>query len=368
MSTEENTYGLSSAKKSTSITLPTIDYLPHKPKSYNPTIGLIGTGGISQYHLKNYQEYGYRVVALANRTLAKAESMRDQFYPEASVYSDYKKLLRREDIEVIDVTPHPNDRLPILYDCLNAGKHVLSQKPFVLDLEEGKKLADLADKKARKIAVNQNGRWSPHFSYLRNAVTRGLIGEVTSIDYSLQWDHTWIKGNPSFEKMVDLILFDFGIHWFDITACIMAGKNPDKIYASTVSHSSQVYEPPALASVIIDYPETQVRMSFNGHCTRGEQDTTTLVGTKGTLRSRGPGLNEQSNIEIFLQEGSKTFPLSGSWFTTGFAGTMSELLCAIEEDREPTNSARNNLKTLELCFAARKSASQRSVINFSSLD
>ena len=49
-------------------------------------------------------------------------------------------------------------------------------------------------------------------------------------------------------------------------------------------------------------------------------------------------------------------PLEGCWFESGFQGTIGELLCAIEEDREPSHSARNNLKSLELCFAALESA------------
>ena len=363
--TNKEDYGLSPQKKTQTIEPPRVDYLPPTPKQYNPGIALIGTGGISEFHLKNYKSCGYRVVALANRNLNKAEEMRDKFYPNASVHQDYQEILECDEVEVVDVTPHPNDRLPILYDCLNAGKHVLSQKPFVLNIEEGKKLVDLADEKKRKIAVNQNGRWAPHFSYMRNAIAQGLIGEVTSIDFSLQWDQTWIKGIPSFEKMGNLILFDFAIHWFDITACLMKDQRPTSVYASTVRHANQLYQPPALASVIIDYPETQVRMSLNGHCTNGEEDVTTVVGTTGTLRSRGPGLNDQPKMEIYLDKSFTHVPLEGTWFESGFEGTMGELLCAIEEDREPYHSARNNLKTLELCFAAEESSSLGKPVNFS---
>ena len=48
--------------------------------------------------------------------------------------------------------------------------------------------------------------------------------------------------------------------------------------------------------------------------------------------------------------------LQGTWFTNGFRGAMGELLCAIEENREPTHSAHNNLNTLALSFAALASA------------
>lgn len=353
---EEDDYGLSPTKEVVEIEPPAVDYLPPKPRSYNPKIGVIGTGGISEFHLKNYLACGYTVAALASRTRSKAEARRDQFYPGAEVYDDHHAILERDDIEVLDITPHPADRIPIVRDALNAGKHVLSQKPFVLDLADGEELVRLAEEKGVKFAVNQNGRWAPHFSYLRNAVGSGLIGRVTSVDFSLQWDQTWIKGTSEFESIHHLILFDFAVHWFDITTQIMAGQEPARVMASAIRYDEQVYTPPALAAAIVEYPGAQVRLSFNAHTTLGEEDVTTVVGTKGTLRSRGPGLNDQPEMEVYLDEGQCRVPLEGCWFDNGFQGTMGELLCAIEDDREPNHSARGNLKSLELCFAALKSA------------
>ena len=210
--------------------------------------------------------------------------------------------------------------------------------------------------------MNQNGRWAPHFSYMRHAVASGLIGKVTSVDFSLQWDQTWIAGNEEFEKIHHLILFDFAVHWFDIANCFMGEAEPLRVFAAATRFAEQDYAPPAIASAIVDYPEAQVRMAFNAHTKLGEEDTTTIVGTKGTLRSRGPGLNEQPQMEVYLEEGQVTVPLEGCWFDNGFQGTMGELLCAIEENREPNHSARNNLRTLELVFAAQKSADSNSVV------
>lgn len=353
---EEDDYGLSPTKEIVEIDAPAVDYRPRTPKSYRPKIAMIGTGGISEFHLKAYRKCGYDVVAFASRTRNKAEAKRDEFYPEAEVYDDHRAILERDDIEVVDITPHPADRLPIVKETLEAGKHVLSQKPFALNLADGEELVWLADEKGVKLAVNQNGRWAPHFSYLRNAVAEGVIGRVTSLDFNLQWDQTWIKGTSEFESIHHLILFDFAVHWFDITSQIMAGQEPTRVLASVVRYDEQVYRPPALAAAIVEYPGAQVRLSFNAHTTLGEEDVTTVVGTKGTLRTRGPGLNEQPEMEVYLEEGQCTVPLESCWFDAGFEGTMSELLCAIEEDREPNNSAKSNLKSLELCFAALASA------------
>ena len=353
---EQDDYGLSPTKQVTEIAAPAVTYKPPHPASRNPAIGLIGAGGISEFHLRSYRRCGYRVVAIASRSLADAKNRRDEFYPQADVYDDYRKVIERSDITVIDATPHPSDRLPILRDAILAGKHVLSQKPFVLDLQQGRELVQLAKEHQVKLAVNQNGQWAPHFSYLRNAIANGLIGDVTSIDFSLQWDQTWIAGTPAFEDIHHLILFDFGVHWFDMANCLMGGQRAESVFAQVTRFDQQVYQPPAIASAIIRYPQAQVRMSFHGHTRLGEQDVTTVVGTKGTLRSRGPGLNEQPEMQVFLESGQCRVPLKGCWFESGFEGAMGELLCAIEENREPCHHAAENIGSLELCFAAVKSA------------
>jgi predicted dehydrogenase len=349
-------YGLGHTKGGGQIVLPPIPYLPRKPKTYNPAIGLIGAGGISEHHLKNYRELGLRVTAIADCDLKRAEQRKKEFYPEADTYADARELLARDDIEVVDITTHPKDRIALIEAALQAGKHVLSQKPFVLDIADGQRLVELAEKLNLKLAVNQNGRWAPHFSYMRNAIASGLIGDVTSMEFTVQFDQTWIKGIPAFESIPHLVLYDFAIHWFDIVNCFMAGEPAESLCASVRSFPGQVSASPAVAGVLINYRAAQARLAFNAHTRFGVEDVTTVVGTRGTMRSRGPNLNDMSQIDLYLEEGSVSVPLEGSWFKNGFQGTMCELLCSIEENREPSNSARSNLGGLALCFAALASA------------
>ena len=145
------------------------------------------------------------------------EERRDEFYPGARVCASVDELLAMPEIDVVDIATHPEVRSALIEAAIAAGKHVLSQKPFVQDLAEGKRLVDLARAANVKLAVNQNGRWAPYFSYMRQAVRAGLIGQVSSVNISLNWDHTWTAGTP-FEEVKHLMLYDFGIHWFD-AAC-----------------------------------------------------------------------------------------------------------------------------------------------------
>src|SRR5215218_426751 len=116
---------------------PDLPYRPVEPKSYRPKIGLIGCGWVTEYHLKAYAHAGYDVVALCDFYEAKARERQRQFYPRAEVYSDAAKVLAREDVEVVDIATHAGERVTLIEAALNARKHVLSQKPFVSDLDTG---------------------------------------------------------------------------------------------------------------------------------------------------------------------------------------------------------------------------------------
>jgi predicted dehydrogenase len=342
-------YSLKGKSEGGAVAAPDLPYRPRDPKHYRPKIGLIGCGGISASHLKAYQAAGYDVVALCDLNRDRAEKRRKEFYPEAKTYIDSAELLRRDDIEVVDIATHPKERVALIEAALNAGKHVLSQKPFVLDLDTGERLADLADQRGLRLAVNQNGRWAPHLSYLREAVRAGVIGDLISAHVGIHWDHSWIAGTP-FEQIDDVILYDFAIHWFDFVATLLGERNATRIQASRNVVVGQNIAIPMVAQAIVEFDGGQASLVFDGHLKHGTEDRTYVGGTKGSLVSRGSNLGEQ-RVTVYMEEGIASPNLTGAWFNDGFHGTMGELLCAIEDGREPMNGARNNLNSLALCFA-----------------
>jgi len=351
---KKKTYGLGEESGDGRFAAPVLPYLPRNPKSYNPNIGLIGCGGITQSHLSAYKKAGYRVVALCDINKAQAEARREEFYPKADVCTDYREVLERSDIDVVDIATHPAVRETMIRDAINAGKHILSQKPFVLDLTIGRKLVAAADKAGVRLAVNQNGRWAPHFSYLRHAVDEGIAGDVLGVHFILQWNHGWIAGT-AFDSIKHALLYDFAIHWFDILNCFMGGRPARRVFSTLAKPPSQKAKPPLLGQVLIEYEGAQASMSFDACTEFGPLDQTVITGTKATLMSRGPNLNQQK-VTLQTSSGIASPRLSGRWFPSGFHGTMAELLCAVEEDREPANSAHSTLDSLALCFAAVASA------------
>ncbi len=333
---------------------PDLPYLPPVPKGPVPGIGLIGCGAISSYHLDAYRGVEFPVHALCDTDKARAEERRDTYCPNAEVYTDYRELLARDDVAVIDIATHPEIRAPMIEAALQAGKHVLSQKPFVVDLDEGERLAGLADERGLKLAVNQNGRWAPHLGYIRQAVGAGLLGEVSAAHCAVHWDHSWTQGTI-FDDIPHMILYDFGIHWFDMVSCLMGPREPLKVYAITARAPGQTNHAPLLAHATIEYDDALASLTFDGYTLHGTADTTFVTGANATITSDGPDLNHQT-VTLYTSGGVARPRLEGEWFKNGFLGTMAELLCAIEEDREPINGARGNLRSLALCFAAMASA------------
>ena len=350
----ESDLKVSSGQCTSKVPAPELPYLPPRPQRNDHRIGLIGCGGITTYHLDAYRDAGFQTIAFCDIDVASATNRRDTYNPDGQVFTDYRELLALPEITVVDIATHPGIRGEMIAAALRAGKHVLSQKPFCLDLDEGEKLVALAESLGLQLAVNQNGRWAPHFSYMRHAVSAGLIGDVEAVHLAVQWDHTWTE-DTVFNDVPHLILYDFAIHWFDMLCCFMGDARPLRVYASEARTAAQTNKPPMLGQVLIEYEHAQATLVFDAATKQGAADHSRIVGGRGTMESHGPDLSHQS-VTLYQKKGIAHPVLEGEWFKNGFEGTMAELLCAIEEERAPSHNARKNLDSLALCFAAIKSA------------
>ena len=349
---EADIYNLQSAAVP-EVPAPVLAYQPPLPTNHRARIALVGAGGISAVHLDAYRAAGFNVAVICSPTLSKARDRRDAYFPAAEATDDVAATLVRGDIDVVDLTPHPRERLPLIETALSAGKHVLSQKPFVLDLDDGARLVEFAEARGLVLAVNQNGRFAPHLSYLREALRAGLIGELHSCHAALHWDHGWTAGTP-FDAIDDLILFDFAIHWFDFLASLIGGR-AERVFASATRATAQQARPPLLADVLVGFAGGQATLVFDGATPFGGEHRTVVTGSAGTLVSRGPDPDTQA-VTLTTAAGVARPRLEGKWSREGFIGAMGAVLRAMETGEAPLNAARGNLDALALSFAAVASA------------
>jgi predicted dehydrogenase len=332
------------------------DYLPRTVADTSIGIGLIGCGFISEMHLAAYRAAGYNVVALCDRTLAKAEFRRDEFFPPAAVTDSVGELLDRDDVQVIDIATHVNGRPELIRRALRSGHHVLSQKPFVRSLDEGLELVDLARAADRILAVNHNGRWAPHFAAAIELVRRGDIGDVVSADFAVYWPHDQnFADDPHFSTMEDLIVYDFGIHWFDVVAQLLARSGSAlNLFAAGRRRPGAAISVPTDVEVLVQYEHAAATLLFRAASPRIEAGSFRIEGTKGTILHSGESLGGPALVAE-TESGAIRIDLEGSWFANGMLGAMSEVLWAIGERTRPSNDAATALAGLELAFAAQES-------------
>src|SRR5262249_46328936 len=147
-----------------------------------------------------------------------------------------------------------------------------------------------------------------------------------------------------FENIHHVVLYDFAIHWFDLCMMFFQGRPALSVFAINARATDQSIKPPMLASAVVAFEDGTATLNFDAHSRFGPEESFCITGSEGTLRARGP-LCAAHEVTLYTRRGFARPRLEGKWFNDGFRGTMAELLCAIEQDREPLNSARENLRS-----------------------
>ena len=140
-----------------------------------PRVGIIGLGFGAQVHLPAFQSEGWEVAALCSRHRDKAQKVADGASVEA-VYADPLELIRRDDIAAVAISTPPRTHHPLVMAALEAGKHVLCEKPFALDAREAAEMRDTSTKQRRTAMVAHEFRYTPQRGYIKQLLADGHIG------------------------------------------------------------------------------------------------------------------------------------------------------------------------------------------------
>lgn len=335
-----------------------LDYQPRYPANYNPGIGIIGCGGIVKAaHLPAYTQHNLNIVGVYDISPTATEGVQEKFGVR-KVFSSLDELLGHPEIEVVDIATHPAQRVELARRALEAGKHVLAQKPLALDLESARQVVEEAERRGLKVAVNQNGRWAPVWRVATLLVQQGTIGEVLAVTHLHDMRFGWIPGTV-FDTIPHFAIYDYSVHWIDAIRCWLEGKEPLAVRAREYRTPHQPPESQADWGMWVDisYTDGSNGLIRGVGCSRtGKPGHPFWIhGTEGVISGSVLG---NDFVELEKDGITHRWNLKGQWFPDGFAGTMGELLCAIDEDREPYNSARHNLLSLQMTLSACRSAEQ----------
>ena len=142
-------------------------------------------------------------------------------YPEAIIYDDAVSLITQSDAELVIITAPNEVHYPLAKLALEQGKHVLLEKPFVNEIEEGEALIKLAEQSGKVLTVYQNRRWDSDFLTIKKMIKDGTLGEIKA--FSSHFDR--FRPNPR-QRWRELpgpgagIWYDLGPHLIDQVLCL----------------------------------------------------------------------------------------------------------------------------------------------------
>lgn len=150
-------------------------------------VGMIGGGSWADRHLKSWRKAGYPVVAIYNRTRARAERLAAQF-DIANVCDEWQTIVKRSDIDVISISMPHNMHHAITMAAIENGKHVYCEKPLAMNFAQAHDMWAGAKEAGVKTGMQYNPRVDPAMRVMRELITQGHIGDVNHVDLHMASD------------------------------------------------------------------------------------------------------------------------------------------------------------------------------------
>ncbi len=142
--------------------------------------GILATGHIAHQFAGDLRDAGFRMTAVGSRSPESARAFADEF-DIANAHGSYESLVADPEVDAIYVaTPHPSHVDGALL-ALDAGKHVLIEKPMTLNRAQAQRIADRAAEKGLVAMEAMWTRWLPHMVRLRELLAAGAIGDVRTV-------------------------------------------------------------------------------------------------------------------------------------------------------------------------------------------
>jgi hypothetical protein len=360
-----------------------LDYLPRMPKRRDVPIGCIGAGFImDDCHLVAYRQAGFHPVAIASRTPDRAEAVaRRHQIPRC--YGTYQEMLRNPEIAVVDVAVPPDVQFEVIYDILSHGDHIrgiLAQKPLGVNFAQAREIVEMCRANGIVLAVNQNMRYDQSVRACKCLLARGDLGEpvlatidMRAIPHWMPWQQRqgWVT-----LRIMSIHHLDTFRYWFGDPQRVYASVRPDPRTSAKFAHED------GIALYILEY-ESGLRASswddvWTGPAREGAEGDIGIrwrvEGLEGLARGTIGWPSYPHRTPSTLDFTTRRRPgywfqprWPEVWFPDAFVGTMAQLLCALEEGREPEISGDDNLRTMALVEACYRSVKEHRAVELAEI-
>jgi predicted dehydrogenase len=327
-------------------------------------IGIIGCGSIVPKHIKAVVENSDNMelvafcdtipekIDLAVEEYKKAGGKNEDYIKK---YTDYKRLLENAEIDIVTISTVSGIRPQIALDALEAGKHLILEKPMALSIKEADEIIKKSREKNLKVAVCHQLRFLPYIMRLKEEIDSGAFGKLVHASASMRWNRndayyssspwrgTWEYDGGAFMNQA--------IHVIDLLLWLMG--EAERVYAETGTFLKKIEAEDAGAAVIrfkngaIGIIEASVNVY-----PENLEETLGIFGEKGIVLIGGKALNK---VEVWNIKGKPSYePLEipSNLHTLLY----KDMIDAVLKDREPLINAEEGKKAVELVLSIYKSS------------
>lgn len=341
-------------------------------------IALVGFGFISgKGHVPAFAKRDdVEVVAVAD-VCPERRALAQKDLPQARIYDDWQKMLAAEkDAEIVDIATPPYVHAEIAVAALQAGKHVLCEKPLAMSTEDARRMLDAAKKANKVLFPCHNYKHAPVVKVIEDAIRSGRIGEVTSVTLQTfrnthakgvkEWKTDWRR---ELKYSGGGIAMDHGSHTFYLTFSWLASL-PVALTAKALKLSPE-WDTEDNLTVTLEFPGKRFAHAYLSWTAGMRKVIYTVQGTKGAVMVN----DDDAEISVgFPNTGShagtndyklEKFTIESDWMdashTKWFNSMFDKFLGCIERGDVLNDEIRESyacVEVIEKCFRSSEQGSR----------
>jgi myo-inositol 2-dehydrogenase/D-chiro-inositol 1-dehydrogenase len=332
-------------------------------------VALLGAGFIAEIHIESYQRFvpDAEVVAVYTRDAGRAEAFAKKHYI-ARAFSDYEKAITESGCDVVDICLPNFLHARTALAALNAGKHVIIEKPLAMTLEEADAMIAAARAQKRLLMYAEELCFAPKYERVRKLVAEGAVGDIYMLKQAEK------HSGPHSDWFYDInqsgggVLMDMGCHGLAWFRWMLGGAPKIKtVYAqmNTIFHKNRTQGEDNTIT-IVEFENGVIGVAENSWAKHGGMDDHIEVyGTGGV-----------SYADLFLGNSARTYSEKGygyamekagstkGWtytifeeaFNQGYPQELQHFIRCVREGEKPLVTAEDGRAVLEMMYAAYASA------------
>ncbi len=325
---------------------------------------LIGYGAWGPHHARAINETpDIELTAICARS-AESQQRARQDHPAARVYTDYRELLQKEQLDAVAIVLPSDLHFEVASAVLQSGRHLLLEKPMALSVAHCDALNALAQSKGVQLAVGHELRQSSLWGKVKELIDAGEIGEPLYALIEL-WRKPYRLGSGGWRYDIGRVgswILEEPIHFFDLARWYFGGVGePTSIYAAANGRQPDHPELHDNFSAIMQFPQGKYAVVSQSLAGWEHHQTVKLTGTRGALWAKWSGAMDrtfQPTFSLHKQDGDKSVEVpiarpSGEVYE--LVDQMGSFVKTLRDGKPLICSGHDGRWSVAMCLAAEES-------------